>query len=53
MSMYINNDNILEEHLWDDGVHLNDDGIYLLKFNFFKSLNQHSIFESYYQSNFY
>ena len=36
---YINNDNIQEEHLWDDRVHLSNTGIYLLQSNFLIFLN--------------
>ena len=49
--VYINNNNIQEEHLWDDELHLNGDGIYLLKSNFLKNLNWPA--ESYYQTTFF
>ena len=36
---YINNDNILRKHLVNDGVHLNEEGDFLLATNYLDSLN--------------
>ena len=46
---YINNNNITYEHLWwKDNLHLNNEGIKLLKSNFLNYLNRHLIFNSTY-----
>ena len=46
---YINNSNITYEHLWRrDNLHLNNEGINLLKFNFLNYLNRHLTFNSTY-----
>ena len=45
---FIDNNNIMEKHLWEDHLHLNDKGITLLSNNFLKALNKRSVFDNFY-----
>ena len=42
-SIYINNDRISEDNLWNDGIHLNKSGTLILANNFIDVLNKKTI----------